>query len=500
MKKQRILTLAAYYDATSTTSERDWGYGSSVPTSEDWQFSIGQRQIAISRIRREIRNNPFLSGLVNKYPEAVGFSNLRSVTSSKEYNEKKELFWYRWSKKVTTSDDSLRTLEEIIIRELLITGECFLVLLASGRVQMIPSEYCGAFGKGGVGNNGIDYDDFGKPIRYHFGKVSKSGTLEFTSPTVVEARNVIHIYHKDRVQMGRGLPWLLPCLNPARDLAEIFRSKTKQIKDVNAISGVITKANATQLVGSLPSYNGRTEPEAISGTASANPTGDAQIELKPGQFAFLEEGEDIKTLGADYQAGDYKELIMLMLHAISSPLGLPVELWYSGLGDVNYSGFKGLGVQWNGRRKYILNLLEDRYLNRLHFWRIRKAELEGELPANPDGDDDLIDWAWRRTPVLDDDKQANANAKRLETGELIISDIWEENGYYAEEVFTNRKNLWAKLHEVAGLPVPKEVPLEFLYRGKLPSELKTEPVPPTSEPPATSEENNDDSQTNNNDE
>lgn len=499
MKSKRTIskmTLGAYYDATGTNSERDWGYGTSLPASEDWQFTIGNRQIAIGRIRREIRNNPFLAGLVSKYPEAIGFSNLRSLTSSKEYNDKKELFWYRWGKKVTSSDDSLRTLEEIIIRELLITGECFLILLNSGRVQMIPSEYCGAMAKAGVANNGIDYDDFGKPIRYHFGKVSKTGTLEYTSPTTVEAKNVIHIYHKDRVQMGRGLPWLLPCLNAARDLAEIFRAKTKQIKDVNSIVGFIEKASAAQFLGGLPSYNEGLPPTPASPTESANDVGEAKLELKPGQIAVLEEGEKFSSLVTKYEATDYKELIMLMLHAISSPLGLPVELWYSGLGDVNYSGFKGLGVQWNSRRKYILNLLEDRYLNRLHFWRIRKAELDGELPPNPDNDDDLIDWAWRRTPVLDDDKQATANAKRLESGELMLSDLWEENGYYAEEVFQHRKNLWTKIHEVAGLPVPETVPLEFLYRGKLPSELKTEkPI----EPPEP-EQNNDEPETKNNDE
>lgn len=501
--RPREIRLSGYYDATSTTPERDWGsYGGAV--FEDLHFTRWQRSLAISRLRREIRNNPYLAGLVNKFPEAVGSSHLRSRTSSQAYNAAKELFWYRWSKRVTSAGDSLRTLEEIILRELLIAGEVFLVQLISGEVQVISSEFCGsaapADGQGANGSeiNGVRYNGWGKPTHYRFGQLNAFGQVDFSdaASTLVPARNVIHVYHKDRVLMGRGMPWLLPSVQTARDLYEITRSKTKQIKDVNHISGTLTKEHPTSgLMGMAypsgynPQVDNSSTPASIDDAADPVSTEPRRIELKNGQFIELEMGEKLDPLMSKYEAQDYKELTMIMLHAIATPVGLPVEMWFSGLGDVNYSGFKGLGVQWDARRKYVIRLLEDRFLDRLHFWRVSKAVNEGDLPPNPDQDDDLIDWAWRRTPVLDDDKQAGNIEKRIRAGIATVADFWEEEGYYAEEVFQRRRKLYLQALRAAGELAEGDegtavkVPLSFLLKNEV-----TQPTAPSTEPPAPPEQ------------
>lgn len=60
---------------------------------------------------------------MNKFPEAVGVSSLRSRTKSRPYNELKDAFWHRWAKRVSPSGDSLRTIEEVTLCELLFAGE-----------------------------------------------------------------------------------------------------------------------------------------------------------------------------------------------------------------------------------------------------------------------------------------------------------------------------------------------------------------------------------------
>lgn len=483
----RTVQLSAYYDAASDSKESD--YGNFISTAEDLLFAGAQRSLVIGRLRREVRNNPYLAGLVNHYPSAIGFSNLRSRTSSKKYNDLKELWWYRWKKRVTRAGDSLRGIEEIIVRELLIAGEVFIVLLANGLIQLIPSEFCGTplsvgteYADGTKEINGIVYDANDRPVAYRFGKMSTGGVLTFDGSQPVDARYVIHVFMKDRVHMGRGLPWLLPSLRPAHDLYEITRSKTKQIKDANSLSGTIESSAPEQLLDGMRKADtdiaaGETENDAAD-KQDKNPV---VIELKPGTFIALKSGEKLNLLKTQYQASDYKELVLLQLHAISAPIGLPVELWFSGLGDVAYSGFKGLGTQWNARRRYILFFLEDRYLNRLHFWRISKAHNEGDLPANPDRDDDLIDWAWRRTSVLDEEKEAKSNAARIASGECSLADIWEEKGLYPEEVFEQRRQFWIRLEIAAGNLKEGEdhsgviVPRGFLLRGELPGDKRATP-------------------------
>lgn len=485
----------SYYDAATNAPDVDFGAWRSGHF-EDLHFTGGTRRLVLARVRREVRNNPYLCGLVNKYPEAVGHTALRSRTSDRAYNLAKERFWYRWGKKATIDGRSLRKVEKLIIQELLLAGELFIVLLANGRLQLVASEFCGSpgdqtrFGEREV--NGIVRDAAGNAIAYRFGRLTRWGGIEFSGrdDELVQARFVIHVFDPDRVLMGRGLPWLLSCIKSARDLYEICRSKTKQIKDANSLSGFITSQNATGLFGGMappPATEAAAVPETAESPADrpppATPEGGLRlIELKPGMFFALNPGEQVQDLISEYHATDYKELIMLMLHAISSPVGLPVELWFSGLGDVNYSGFKGLGTQWKSRREYVQGFLEETFLEPLHTWRLGKAADEADIidiktgapVTNPDQDEDLIQWGWKRAAVLDDEKAAKSNQIRLQTGESSIADIWADSGKFAEEEFEARRQLWIQMLiaagelDAAGDHSKVKVPRGFLLKGELP--------------------------------
>lgn len=486
-----------FYDAAAVTREADFGRFL-LSVGEDFTFSGGTRSIVIGRLRREIRNNPYLAGLVNKWPEAIGTSTLRSRTSVPAFNDLKDKRWYRFAKHITHDGDSLRTVEEIVKREDLVAGESFFVTLVNGRLQCIPSEYCGSgfFGEGAaaldlpagsVECNGI-IRKAGIITHYRFGKMSAAGGISFTGSTLVPARFVIHVFEKDRVHMGRGIPRLISALRPAHDLYEITRAKTKQIKDVTSIFGTLEKAGAADYLrglGAMTDSLPGSEPVAETANDAADPVtkGPVRIELKPGTFIALEPGEKLNKLTNDYQASDYKELIMILLHTISTPVGLPVELWFSGLGDVSYSGFKGLGTQWAARRRYLIGYYEEKFLDPLYEWWCLRETALGDLPANPDADDDLIDWRWRATAVLDEEKARKANQVGLISGEISLGDVWEANGLYAEEVFAGRRQLWIKMQIAAGvLPEDSDhskviVPMGFLLRGELPGEVSYPRLP-----------------------
>jgi hypothetical protein len=494
-----------YYDAAATNREADFGAWLST-VSEDFYFGSATRCVVIARIRREVRNNPYLAGLVAKFPEAIGQPVLRSRTKNRGFNLAKDTFWYSLAKRLTPTGDSLRTVVDLLKSEMLVAGEIFFIKLPSGRLQLVPSEYCGspnsdtaADAKGRKEVNGIIYAATGEVAGFRFGQLEASGILNFSSSTVVDARHVIHVYKKDRVQMGRGLPWLLPCLRPAHDLYEITRAKTKQIKDITSIFGTIEKAGASSFLNGLDApalgENGEPVTETPDAAADKVKTGPVRVELRPGTFIALEPGEKLNTLSSKYEAADYKELIMLMLHAISSPIGLPVELWFSGLGDVNYSGFKGLGVQWDARRKDLHAWLEEAFLDPFHEWRMGLAFIMGELPpVPPGGQPDEIDWKWRRTAVLDEEKARKSNATGLDSGEIDLGDVWEERGLYAEDVFAARRQLWIKGQIAAGILKDEGdhadviVPIEFLMRGRLPGEVSgVKPAEVIAIDPATGE-------------
>lgn len=481
---------SGYYDATSNLPHRDFGFFQSL--DERAFFNCYSRAVAISRLRREVRNNPYLAGIVAEFPRAMGTGELRSRSSDREYNAKKELIWYRYCKRVTTDGRSNRRMQKTRWHEMLVAGEVFWIQMANGRLQMVPSEFCGS--PTGESDrmpgeiDGIVYNRTGTPTHYRFGKQTEFGTMDFESGELIEARFVIHDFSPDRIRMGRGLPWLLTSLVPARDLYEITRAKTKQIKDANKFTGAIESdagAGVLQKFAGLRGFD-PTAPAPFSGDEgdpadeAADLPASAQgtvLELKDGTFVVLDPGEKLHLLQTKYEAVDYKELIMIMLHAVSAPLGLPVELWFSGLGDVNFSGFKGLGTQWANRRRDYIEDFEETFLDRWHFWRQSKYVKEGDMTPHPDADEDLIEWAWRHRAVVDEEREAKANQTKIDTGQELVTDAWERSGLFFDEVFGYRRNVYIELLRASGQiaddadPADIEVPIEFLYRGKLPAEL-----------------------------
>lgn len=475
-----------YFDGAAFARDSDFGAWS-TPRALDHLFTSAIRALTIARIRREAINNAYLSGLVLKYPEAVGHTALRSRTSVKAYNLRKERWWFRSTRRLTINGWSLRRVERVGAIELLCAGEYFLVKLASGHVQLVASEYCGSptgLADDSAEVNGIVHDPATRtPVAYRFGRMTRWGTVQFSGgpEELVPAAAVIHVFDPFQVLQGRGLPWLLASLKPARDLYEITRSKTKQIKDVTALSGFIEKQAAAEFLRGLgvsETASTDTPVETADSAADRVPAKDNVIELGPGMFIALEPGEKVNALMSEYKATDYKELVMLMLHAISSPVGLPVELWFSGLGDVNYSGFKGLGVQWQSRRKYVQEFLEESALDPLVEWAARRAEITGDLPQHPDPERDYeqVQWGWKRAAVLDDERSAKSNQLRLQTGESSHADIWEQDGRFADEVLEERRQLWIQLLIAAGeidgtdekAVAAVKVPRGFLLRNELP--------------------------------
>ncbi|MEM0966104.1 MAG: phage portal protein [Verrucomicrobiota bacterium] len=507
---RKTIELGAVYDASATTNEAD--FGQPIRGFEDYHFAPSIRSTTIGRFRSEVRNNAFLAGLVEEFPGAIGRPEVRQRTPDADFNSTVDRFIRLWGNMVTPERDSLHTVKEILWREMLIAGEIFAVLRPNGKIQLITSELCGSRSiagqyapreNGEYEMNGVVYNRSGTPIAYLFGKLNGYGLVDFSEPVEIPARFVIHVWRKDRVLMGRGLPWLLASLRPARDLYEICRSKTKQIKDANQISGAIEKDGAADWMDKQSELPDESNAAAEDENSPADRDTDEPITIKltNGTFIGLEPGEKLHQLMSEYRAEDYKELIFILLHQISCPIGLPVELWFSGVGDVSYSGYKGLGTLWIGRRRRYQNFAKENFLDRLIGWRLAKATKESDVPPHPTGQTDLWEFRWREPQVLDDEKTAKANETRLKTGEVGVEDIWEELGYSPEEIFAKRRATYISLMKATG-KIPEdadedgiEVPELYLLRGLLPEEMKnaaavpTEPPEEPEEPPIDPEEN-----------
>lgn len=462
----KIYRLSGHYDAASTSRERDW-FWSALVADEDALFDLGTRRTVIARIRLECRNNPWLKAFVGAFPAMIGQTNLRSITDDPAYNAIKELWWARWCTYAEPTGLTWSEVEKIVWWELLRAGEVFFVLLANGQIQLVPSEYC----------DHIDYNTVGRPVKYHFAKRDPERGYLIDDFVVVDAHNVIHVYEQDSCQLGRGIPWLIASLIPARDVWEVDKAKTKAIKDSNQIFGTIETAATAPTNAPFTGWASAANPtEPASGAAPADAPAEAEtdrvVDLKNGSVIQLAAGESLKLQRPEYQSTDHKDFITNKLHAIGTPLGVPLELWYTGIGDTSFSGYKGIGTQWDGRRKEWARWLERALLDKIHFWRASKAIKEGDLPPAPQGKVDAINWGWRRTSVLDAEREAAAASKRIQCGISDVATELEQGGVFARDAFTVRRQTYLQLLEAStgkAVSPDTEVPMSYLLTGTLPT-------------------------------
>lgn len=477
MNINRSFSQGDYYDASKTNDrERDWGYLWGAD-SEDYRFDSYARATVISRARRERRNNAFVDGYINAFIAGMGHSRLRSRSGKREWDIVKEAWWYdQVVPRAGWGGLTLREVEKIIWAELFLAGEAFLVFLKDGRVRLVRSELCGATPMGKPlpnERNGIIYDTDGEPAAYRFGKMNASGMVDFSDTTVIQAQYVIHIFDRDAADMGRGIPWLVSSLTIFRDIYELFRSKTKQIKDANQFFGVRHKKTVDDgLVGSGAEYEDE-GPEDENSPADKVPTApvtDQGIELRNGMLVTLEEeGEDIKLLEAKYHTTDHKDMIEFMLRAGSSPRGLPLEMWFDGIGGTSFSGSKAVKMLWAIRRRANHDFIEDKLFNRYQFWRASKAAKAGEIPSVPfAGANKLVGYGWTKDSNVDDEKEAKAAKVRIETGVSDLEAELEARGEFPDEVFDRRVKLWQQLMKSTGRDEETPAPLEFVLHGQLP--------------------------------
>lgn len=485
-------TISNYYDAASTTPDRDWG--SPAIRHEDHILTSPVRYVMVARMRKLLRNSGMLDALLHGAARSIGSSTARSTSSDKHFNKLHDLLYYRWCKRPEETGLSQRQAEFVAWIEKFLCGEVFWVLKANGKYRLVTSEFCGSPGEGALPNelNGIVYNEIGAPIAYRFGSQTTSGGIEYPKGDdgIIPAEYVIHDVRRDRVSQGRGVPYAISVMSIAKDLDECVKATVKKLKSQGQAFAAVTKnggpESAREVFGTVPIGPRGLEgpgPSAPSETDSSDED-EREINLVDGSVILLEPGEKIELLKTEYGATDFRQLVITLAQLMSAPLGIPVELWFTGLADTSFSGYKGIATLWEDNRREYINTFIDTVLERLHFWRAAKWVKEGDIlrpdgtkyVGHPDGDFDLVQFRFGRAPVLDRERLAKANAIRLASGEITPMDLWEEEGEWEDEVIEKRKQRWFKLQVASGKikadtdPDSIEYPISWLLYGKLPGE------------------------------
>jgi len=470
------------YAGASISRARDFRSNQSSQT-ESQLLPYFDRLRIITRLRQLVRDDPYAAALLSAYPTQVGTSTMSSLESGEmggaddvggseaenpaaaEFNDRHESAWFDFTRRIEYCGLSLAEVEQIVWREDLIAGEVFFLKLKSGRLQMIPSEYCFSdYATGWGAQTGNEQDGLvvenGVVTGYRFGFRDETGTLQ-VGKTITPADQVIHFFFQDRPEQRRGVPRLSSVLNVLQDIFEICNAKVNQVKTQSFISGVVTKNYAPGDAADLM------RNQNSDGTRS-----DYQ-DLRGGALYYLETGEDMKPFQSSINATDFDDFLKSRLEAVGGAVGMPPECWIEGFRDSNYSSARATVSTWirtvQSRRSHLV----CRFLEPLHGYWVEKNPAEVRSWGPYDADE--IGFAFPGVPAIDEAKQNESDAKALAACLTTYAQVYGSRGQFWDTQF---KQIQREKQKMAALGIEPN----FAPNNSAPMAPKKDDVPPPPPP------------------
>ena len=246
---------------------------------------------------------------------------------------------------------------------------------------------------------GIEVDDDGAPIAYHFRKVPKDYLLSVGPLAVFDTvrilaygdngrRNVYHLYHKERPGQRRGMSMLAPVVETLKQITRLTEAE---------LMASVISAFFTVFVKTTPAYGGLTEgfiPEEKVTNPQINPADENVYEMGSGNVIELGgEGQDITVADPKRPNDAFEPFFLALVKQIGSAIEIPFEqlmLYFS----ASYSAARGAILEaWKFYRHRRI-WLSSNFCQPVYQAFLEEAVLRNRISAPGFFDDPLIQQAW----------------------------------------------------------------------------------------------------------
>lgn len=429
----------------------DWHSGLMTPDTEN-RFDV---KVIRGRARDLVKNNGYAKRYVDLLQtylvgsEGIGLQPKildRNGKLNETVNTTLKEAWVDWGK--VASIDSKQSFVEftsLAVKTLATDGEVFVRLIRSAdvkyglRLQMIDADFLDLdynINKNKEGNiirQGIEMDEFGKPIVYHFWTRHPNDPLAPArgkgKRVPVPAEDVVHLYKQDRPQQTRGVSWMSSVMYSMHMLGEAKRYELIAARTSAGKMGFITK-------------NANTPPDILDDLDSDTELEDAPartIEVGPGQLAELDFGESFQAWNPEHPNNAFTDFTKLELRTISSGLGVSYQALSSDLEGTSFSSGRIGSVlerdYYRGLQMFLARNLHSMVYNA---W-LETALLSGDLkltPKNPDLYTRIV-WQPRGFLWIDPEKDLKAYERAIANGLADRTTILASLGRDVRDTFNN---------------------------------------------------------------
>jgi lambda family phage portal protein len=399
--------------------------------SEDKELPQDKRRKLLSTARDVQRNFAIAAWAIRKHLDFVSRFTFQCRSGDAAFDTTVENRVARWSRADACDAAGRHSLPRIIrLMEqcALLDGDCGLLMLADGRVQLIESDrICDAQGLDRKPERlvqGIETDKAGRPVRYCIARRDVAG-MQFDLWALAQDMILRGYFH--RADQLRGITPLSAGLNSMRDLHENFELALTKAK-LHNVMGLAFLRKSTDANDGMTHLNAETGEEADE-TAERY-----EVDLAGGPFKIeLDQGDDIKFLESQTPSAEFKNFAEFMIRSALLCCDIP------------YTFFDVKGSTYSGARQDLLQYYQSasvkradiqEVLDRLTRWQLTRWAARGEIspPTGLTIDDIVFEWIPAGLPWIDPVKEVKANAEAVKAGFTSTVRVCREHGDDAFEI------------------------------------------------------------------
>jgi lambda family phage portal protein len=190
---------------------------------------------------------------------------------------------------------------------------------------------------------GIKFDPMGRPLQYWFFQrnpfdLQVQAILNQRVP--VDAKDVLHIFQRDRPGQWRGIPKLAPVMLALYEIDELMDATLVRQKVAQAVGWIIKKNSS----GAMPLLGNIDTPE------TNDETSESKIQkILPGGVHYLEEDEDFTFASIDDIGSNLTIFLESQFRLIASALDVTYEQLTGDLSGVNFSSIRAGLIEFKRR-------------------------------------------------------------------------------------------------------------------------------------------------------
>ena len=291
---------------------------------------------------------------------------------------------------------------------------------------------------------GFEFDEDDRPVRYYFKKSASMvylSTDTSNSYTVVDAKEITHLFITERVGQRRGIPWLATPL-----------LRMQMLEGYSEAALMAARIGASKAVF----YTSDSEADqSLSGIASQQENGEFIEQIEPGSANILPPGVSIESYDPTYPHSDFDTFTKTQLRSIASGLGVSYHKLANDLEGVNYSSGRLGEMEDREIWKQLQTWLIESYLRPLYEdWLQLQLKLGTiTVPTKASGYKPLsgspekymkVMFQGRRWAWTDPLKEAKGNQLNLESFLTSPQRVLRDSGFDPEEIV----NDWAKWRDM----------------------------------------------------